>query len=113
MCYSVILFLENSQEFSRILWALYKIKISSAWRQIPTCYQHLQEWLAKYDMEVYDKTPYVGGERGDDISAWYTRHPGCWQYAILDDDDDMGDHIVHLFRTDFDLGLTERSKSVH
>ena len=45
------------------------IVVSSAWRQIPTCYLHLQEWLAKYDMEVYDKTPYVGGERGDDITA--------------------------------------------
>ena len=65
-------------------------------------------WLAKYDMEVYDKTPYVGGERGNDISAWFNRHPGNWQYAILDDDDDMGDHIDHLVRTDFDLGLTER-----
>lgn len=64
--------------------------------------------LAKYDMEVYDKTPYVGGERGNDISAWFNRHPGNWQYAILDDDDDMGDHIDHLVRTDFDLGLTER-----
>ena len=84
------------------------IVVSSAWRQIPTCYLHLQEWLAKYDMEVYDKTPYVGGDRGDDISAWFNRHPGNWQYAILDDDDDMGDHIDHLVRTDFDLGLTER-----
>ena len=84
------------------------IVVSSAWRQIPTCYQHLQEWLAKYDMTIYDKTPYVGGDRGDDISAWFNRHPGNWQYAILDDDDDMGVHIDHLIRTDFDLGLTEK-----
>lgn len=84
------------------------IVVSSAWRQIPTCYQHLQEWLAKYYMTIYDKTPYVGGDRGDDISAWFNRHPGNWQYAILDDDDDMGVHIDHLIRTDFDLGLTEK-----
>ncbi len=64
--------------------------------------------VAKYDMEVYDKTPYVGGERGDDITAWFKRNPGDWQYAILDDDDDMGVHIDHLVRTDFDLGLTEK-----
>ena len=84
------------------------IVVSSAWRQIPTCYLHLQEWLAKYDMEVYDKTPYIGGERRDDITAWFKRNPGDWQYAILDDDDDMGVHIDHLIRTDFDLGLTEK-----
>ena len=84
------------------------IVVSSAWRQIPTCYQHLQEWLEKYGMEIYDKTPYVGGDRGDDISAWFKRNPGDWRYAILDDDYDMGDHIDHLVRTDFDLGLTER-----
>lgn len=71
-------------------------------------YLHLQEWLAKYDMKVYDKTPYVGDERGDDITAWFKRNPGDWQYAILDDDDDMGVHIDHLIRTDFDLGLTEK-----
>ena len=62
----------------------------------------------KYGMEVYDKTPYVGGERGDDITAWFKRNPGDWQYAILDDDDDMGVHIDHLIRTDFDLGRTEK-----
>ena len=42
------------------------------------------------------------------ITAWFKRNPGDWQYAILDDDDDMGIHIDHLVRTDFDLGLTEK-----
>ena len=98
--------LEQLRRVVRATGAL--IVVSSAWRQIPTCYLHLQEWLAKYDMEVYDKTPYVGGERGDDITAWFKRNPGDWQYAILDDDDDMGVHIDHLVRTDFDLGLTEK-----
>ena len=62
------------------------IVVSSAWRQIPTSYLHLCEWLRKIDLEVYDKTPYVGGDRGDDITAWFRRHPGEWVYVILDDD---------------------------
>ena len=62
-------------------------------------------WLNRL-MEIYDKTPYVGGERGDDITAWFNRHPGDWKYVILDDDDDMGIHMPHLVRTSFDEGLT-------
>ena len=84
------------------------IVVSSAWRQIPSAYQHLLEWLKKYGMNVYDKTPYVGGERGDDITAWFSCHPGAWKYAILDDDNDMTQHMDHLVQTSFDAGLTEQ-----
>ena len=52
------------------------IVVSSSWRQITVAYQHLKEWLAKFGMEVYDKTPYAGGVRGDDITAWFNRNPG-------------------------------------
>lgn len=83
------------------------IVVSSSWRQIRVAYQHLKEWLEKFDMEVYDKTPYVGGMRGDDITAWFNRNPGIYQYVILDDDDDMNGHMEHLVQTDFDSGLTK------
>ena len=82
------------------------IVVSSAWRQIPSAYLHLKEWLERYGMEIYDKTPYVGMERGDDITAWFNRNPGDWKYVILDDEDDMGVHIPHLVQTSFDAGLT-------
>lgn len=84
------------------------IVVSSAWRQIPTAYLHLQKWLAKYGLEIYDKTPYVGGERGNDITAWFKRNPGEWRYAILDDEYDMAEHMEHLVLTEFDTGLTEK-----
>ena len=83
------------------------IVVSSSWRQITVAWQHLKEWLAKFGMEVFDKTPYVGGVRGDDITAWFNRHSGDYSYVILDDDDDMDGHMEHLVRTDFDEGLTE------
>ena len=69
--------------------------------------EHLKAWLEKFGMEVHDKTPYVGGVRGDDITAWFNRHPGEYSYVILDDDDDMDGHMEHLVQTEFDAGLTE------
>lgn len=83
------------------------IVVSSAWRQVPSAYEHLKAWLEKFGMEVHDKTPYVGGVRGDDITAWFNRHPGEYSYVILDDDDDMDGHMEHLVQTEFDVGLTE------
>lgn len=84
-----------------------KIVVSSAWRRIPTSYRHLRDWLQQYGMDAYDKTPYVGGERGNDITAWFNRHPGDYRYVILDDDSDMAGHMDHLVQTSFyDRGLT-------
>ena len=84
-----------------------KIVVSSAWRRIPTSYNHLKDWLVEYGMEVYDATPRVGGERGNDITAWFNRHPGNYRYVILDDDSDMIGHMDHLVQTSFyERGLT-------
>ena len=83
------------------------IVVTSAWRQVPTAYVHLREWLEKYGLEIHDKTPYVGGVRGDDITAWFNRYPGEYEYVILDDDDDMDGHMEHLVKTDFSSGLTK------
>ena len=58
-------------------------------------------------MTIWDKTPYVGGCRGDDITAWFNRNPGEWSYVILDDEDDMDGHMDHLVQTDFDVGLID------
>jgi len=84
-----------------------KIVVSSSWRQIPSAYANLTAWLEKFGMNIADKTPYVGGCRGDDITAWFKRNPGEYSYAILDDDDDMDGHMDHLVRTDFDVGLVD------
>jgi hypothetical protein len=84
-----------------------RIVISSSWRQIPTAYGHLKDWLEKFGMTIWDKTPYIGTCRGDDITAWFNINPGEWSYVILDDDDDMGEHMGHLVQTDFDVGLID------
>ena len=77
-----------------------KIVVSSAWRRIPRAFQHLKEWLERYGIEVYDVTPYVGGERGNDITAWFNRNPGEYRYVILDDDSDMTTHMEHMVVAD-------------
>lgn len=84
-----------------------KIVVSSAWRRIPSAYKDLLSQLEQHGIQVFDQTPYVGGERGNDITAWFNRHPGRYTYAILDDDSDMGVHIDHLVQTNFyHRGLT-------
>ena len=84
-----------------------KIVVSSSWRQVPSAYANLTAWLEKFGMNIADKKPYVGRCRGDDITAWLKRNPGEYSYAILDDDEDMGEHMNHLIRIEFDVGLTE------
>lgn len=83
-----------------------RIIVSSAWRQIPDSYLNLRASLASYGLKVSGETPYVGGIRGDDITAWFKRNPGVYKYVILDDDSDMGVHAEHLFQTNFYTGLT-------
>lgn len=82
------------------------IVVSSSWRLEEEASAILREWLELYGMSIFDETPYLDGERGDEITAWFDRHPGDWRYVILDDDDDMGIHLDHLVRTSFQKGLT-------
>lgn len=84
-----------------------QIVVSSSWRQVPNAYDNLRDWLSKYGMTIWDKTPYIGTCRGDDITAWFNRNPGEWSYVILDDEDDMDGHMDHLVQTDFDVGLID------
>ena len=83
------------------------IVVSSSWRLDPEAYDNLREWLAKYGMAIRDQTPHTGGDRGEDITAWFNQNPERYRYVILDDDGDMGRHLKHLVRTDFNIGLTE------
>ena len=88
-----------------------KIVVSSSWRKIHDAYQDLLRWLDMYGMNVLDTTSKTTSRyrqiRGDDIGEWLNAHPGVESYAILDDDDDMGEHMNHLIRTNMYYGLTE------
>ena len=44
--------------------------------------------------------------QGDEITLWFRRNVGVFNYVILDDDSDMTVHMEHLVQTSFDDGLT-------
>lgn len=79
------------------------IVLSSSWRKIPSAREALVAQLAEYGLVIHSDTPYTGGERGDDITAWFKRHGNLniVSYVILDDDSDMGVHLPHLIQTRF------------
>lgn len=91
-----------------------KVILSSSWRNHPDAMEHLEAQLNAYNIFIYGKTPRVGPQRGDDITAWFNRYdkaglfklrPEEYNYIILDDDSDMTVHMDHLVKTDFETGL--------
>lgn len=85
------------------------IVVSSAWRRFPDAYEHLAEWLEKYGMSIYDKTPILDTYRGQEIRSWLTQHLEVTHYAILDDLDDMGHLMPHFVHTNYMFGLREKN----
>ena len=86
------------------------IILSSSWRRFPEARADLVRWLKMYEMEIDSDTPIINQKyrrRGDAISKWFEDHPGEYEYIILDDEDDMAEHMAHLVQTDFYYGLTE------
>lgn len=104
-----------------------KIVLSSTWRlginnqghRLEHHAEYLKEKLAKYGLEIYDKTELLtrnGGCRGKEIHEWLTRHPEVDQWVVLDDewfiDFNMYDIPRHHVQTYFytirgEGGLTE------
>lgn len=88
-----------------------EIVLSSSWRSIYGARMHLVDQLKKFGLSIHSDTPRSGKDRGDDITAWFEQHKDVpvEAYVILDDDCDMGVHIMHLVRTSFfDWGLETR-----
>jgi hypothetical protein len=61
------------------------VVLSSSWRIVHS----FASVAAGLDLPVVDRTPSLGGCRGDEIADWLSRHPGVERYAIVDDDSDM------------------------
>lgn len=85
------------------------VVISSTWRHIGLgrCRAMLRE--ADFKGKVLGATPTIWGRgfcRGDEIQDWLARHPEVERFVILDDDDDMGELLPYLVRTETLAGLT-------
>jgi hypothetical protein len=96
-----------------------KLVISSTWRKHPERLQYLRTKLGEtLEGEILGTTPildqetpsglWVAKTRGDEIQAWLEEHPEVTQFAILDDDTNMGELSQHLIATKSTEGLTAK-----
>lgn len=86
-----------------------KIVISSSWRMWGLDY--MQKLLDKNGIKdaaskVIDLTGQEQGIRGYQIQCWLDRNPNVIQFAILDDESDMGPLLSRLVKTNGYVGLT-------
>lgn len=74
-----------------------KIVLSSTWRDLDDeedttvywMYQYLVEELAKYDMEIMDKTPIIGMNRPLEIKTWLDNQANKDEIKFVSLDDDF------------------------
>ena len=83
-----------------------KIVLSSTWRELvdltdnkaaTAMYKYLTDSLAKYGMEVYDRTPIIKFDRPLEIHTWLAQHRNLGEinYVSLDDDCDKDEYKVY------------------
>jgi hypothetical protein len=90
-----------------------KCVLSSTWRLGDGYEETLKclEFLGWENVrEVFiGKTPVSGTSvRGIEIGEWLHENPEATSFVILDDDNDMGNFMNHLVRTNPKTGLTEK-----
>jgi len=85
------------------------IVISSDWRK--NGFSEIKALWLQRRLPGYAKligiTPFIGNNRGEEISAWLNANPKTKHYVIIDDYDDMGPrHAENFVRTTNKYGLT-------
>ena len=80
-----------------------EVVLSSSWR----LFKHGRDEIERLVVKCFDITPKLRGPRGFEIQAWLMSHPEVERYAILDDADVLPDQRQNLFRTSWDVGLTD------
>lgn len=86
-----------------------RIVLTSSWRNFGDSLSKLAKQLSHHKLFIWSETPRCKDEnscRGDEITLWFRRNVGVFNYVILDDDSDMTVHMEHLVKTSFDEGLT-------
>ena len=91
----------------RILYATdARVVISSSWRNDIEAYRKLKDQLFNHGVWTFGRTGGGDTDRGEDIRLYLEQHPSIEHFAILDDDNDVGEYADHLIQTDPDKGLT-------
>lgn len=82
-----------------------KIVLSSSWRELDDpsdihvywMWEYLVNSLAKYDMEIIDKTPVIGMKRPLEIKTWLDRQPNKADLRFVSLDDDFSKEMYAEF----------------
>ena len=85
-----------------------QIVVSSSWRNIRK-FEQLKELFLRYGINLDEKTPVLGHERGLEIKQYLEEHVDIDQYLILDDD--MFDSFDEELRNN--LILTKENHEYH
>ena len=86
-----------------------KIVISSSFRN-KRKWPFIEEYLISKGLPIFDITPYINGNRGEEIRTYLKEHKEIERFIILDDDifKDFYELEEYLIKTDFyNGGLTE------
>lgn len=87
-----------------------KVVLSSSWRKLVS-FRQIESWIRQRgcpSIEIIDKTPSLGGFRGEEIQAWLFENSNLVdKFVIVDDDSDMGELSEFLVQTSFEFGLTK------
>lgn len=79
-----------------------QVVLSSSWRNHPDGVAAVEKGIVK----LLGRTPWLAGNRGDEVKAWLAQHPEVTRHAILDDESDFYPEQP-LFKTTFETGLTD------
>lgn len=94
-----------------------KVVISSSWRIGcersgrrsafgEELFKKLERRLHDYEIDIFDITPSLRGQRGDEIRQWLQEHGDVESFVILDDDSDMCEFTeTNLVKTKYSHGL--------
>jgi len=86
-----------------------KIVVSSAWRLMGK-WPLIEDYLISKGLPIIGTTPYIYGERGEEIRAYLKENKKIDNFIILDDERfrDFNELLNYLVKTDFlNGGLTE------
>ena len=87
----------------------YHIVVTSTWRTHQDYAEMLTRAGLRPGIKILGRTPRLDSYRGDEIKAWLEANRGFHikNFAIFDDDSDMGDLIEHLVLCTSSAGFRE------
>ena len=92
-----------------------RIILSSTWRLHEIDTEIVKARIAEYGLRIYDKTPYISGDRGKEIQE-YLKDKENYKFIILDDDkfdieSIYPNNLIYINRQ-YGLSITDKNKAL-